>query len=42
LAPFLEAVRVTWVRRLREKGLGTVGQAYKLTGVKQSICLPRF
>jgi hypothetical protein len=34
----LELARVTLVRLLREKGVGTVGQAYKLSRVKQLIC----
>jgi hypothetical protein len=37
-APFLVEARTTLVRFLREKGVGTVGQRYKLTLVKQSFC----
>ena len=36
--PFLAEARTTWVRFFREKGVGTVGQPYKLTPVKQSFC----
>src|SRR5712691_9433381 len=37
-APFLAEARTTRVRFFREKGVGTVGQPYKLTRVKQSFC----
>jgi hypothetical protein len=37
-APFLAEARTTLLRFLREKGVGTVGQRYKLTRVKQSFC----
>src|SRR5450432_1113046 len=37
-APFCAPARMTLVRFLREKGVGTAGQRYKLTEVKQSFC----
>jgi hypothetical protein len=37
-SPFFALARTTSVRFFREKGVGTAGQRYKLTGVKQSFC----
>ncbi len=39
--PLAAPVRTTLVRFFREKGVGTVGQRYKLTRVKQSVWRPR-
>src|SRR5436305_2959936 len=38
VSPFFALARTTLVRLFREKGVGTVGQPYKLTSVKQLFC----